>query len=64
MQALLEENKKANPDFAKPTQPPRQRATLIITDRSMDMLAPFIHEFTFQAMANDLLPIKDGTKYT
>ncbi|KAL1762832.1 Sec1-like protein [Schizophyllum commune] len=64
VQALLEENKKANPDFAKPTQPPRQRATLIITDRSMDMLAPFIHEFTFQAMANDLLPIKDGTKYT
>ncbi|TRM65537.1 Sec1-like protein [Schizophyllum amplum] len=64
VQALLEENKKANPDFAKPQTPPRPRATLIITDRSMDMLAPFIHEFTFQAMANDLLPIKDGTKYT
>lgn len=30
----------------------------------MDMLAPFIHEFTYQAMANDLLPIIDGTKYT
>ncbi|ESK97828.1 snare binding protein sec1 [Moniliophthora roreri MCA 2997] len=42
----------------------RQRATLIITDRSMDMVAPFLHEFTYQAMANDLLPIQDGTKYT
>ena len=42
----------------------RQRATLVITDRSMDMLAPFIHEFTYQAMANDLLPIEGGTKYT
>ena len=37
---------------------------MIITDRAMDTLAPFIHEFTYQAMANDLLPIDEGTKYT
>jgi syntaxin-binding protein 1 len=30
----------------------------------MDMITPFVHEFTYQAMANDLLPIDDGTKYT
>ncbi len=42
----------------------RPRGTLIITDRSMDMMAPFVHEFTYQAMANDLLPIEDGTKFT
>lgn len=48
----------------KASDPPRPRSTMIITDRSMDTLAPFVHEFTYQAMANDLLPIEDGTKYT
>ncbi|GLB41838.1 putative STXBP unc-18 SEC1 family protein [Lyophyllum shimeji] len=68
VQRNLEEHKKQNPDFAKhpPASPEasRGRATLLITDRTMDMVAPFIHEFTYQAMANDLLPIENGTKYT
>ena len=42
----------------------RGRGTLIITDRSMDTVAPFLHEMTYQAMANDLLSIRDGGKYT
>ncbi|KAI5993317.1 Sec1-like protein [Pisolithus albus] len=64
VQQCLEEHKKANPDFPSPSDPPRPRGTLIVTDRAMDVVAPFIHEFTYQAMCNDLLPIEDGTKYS
>ncbi|KAI0832105.1 Sec1-like protein [Trametes gibbosa] len=63
VQQLLDEHKKANPDFPKQADPPRPRGTLIITDRSMDPMAPLLHEFTYQAMANDLLPIEDGATY-
>lgn len=46
--------------------PPSNRppSTLVITDRSMDLMAPLLHEFTYQAMAHDLLPVKDGEKVT
>ena len=30
----------------------------------MDLMAPLLHEFTYQAMAHDCLPIKDGDKTT
>lgn len=63
VQAALDEYKRANPDFPKQDSG-RQRATLIVTDRAMDVIVPLIHEFTYQAMANDLLPIEDGSKYT
>ncbi|KAK4039089.1 protein transport protein sec1 [Parachaetomium inaequale] len=42
-----------------PPQSQRPQSVLLITDRSMDLMAPLIHEFTYQAMAHDLLPIKD-----
>jgi syntaxin-binding protein 1 len=37
-------------------------------DRSIDPAAPLLHEFTYQAMINDLLPVQDtpshvGVKY-
>lgn len=53
---------KFHEDF--PPQTTRPRGTLFITDRSMDLFAPLLHEFTYQAMAFDLLPIKDGDKVT
>lgn len=36
----------------------RERGTLLIVDRSMDPIAPLMHEFTFQAMVNDLLQVE------
>ncbi|KAF2483183.1 Sec1-like protein [Neohortaea acidophila] len=51
-------------DFPPPSSQTRPRGALYIVDRSMDLFAPFVHEFTYQAMAHDLLPIKDGDTVT
>ncbi|KAK1068123.1 syntaxin binding protein 1 [Friedmanniomyces endolithicus] len=51
---------KFHEDFPPPST--RPRGALYITDRSMDLFAPFLHEFTYQAMAHDLLPIKEDDK--
>ncbi|KAJ5312832.1 hypothetical protein N7508_003662 [Penicillium antarcticum] len=47
-----------------PPQTNRPRGVLIVVDRSMDLFAPLLHEFTYQAMVHDLLPIQDGDKVT
>lgn len=46
-------------NFPPPNQANRPRAVLLITDRTMDLMSPFVHELTYQAMAMDLLPIRD-----
>lgn len=78
VQELLDEHKKSNSEypvsignvshiymylFREQKRSDRGRATLIITDRAMDMYAPLLHEFTYQAMCQDLLRIEGGTKY-
>ena len=47
-------------DFPPPS--PRPRGVLILTDRTMDLFAPLVHEFTYQAMVYELLPLKEGDK--
>ncbi|KAF7726559.1 DEAH (Asp-Glu-Ala-His) box polypeptide 34 [Apophysomyces ossiformis] len=52
-----------------PRHPPEPRATFLIVDRTLDPIAPLLHEFTYQAMINDLLPVevtenRTGIKYT
>jgi hypothetical protein len=39
--------------------PSTERATLLLMDRKDDCLSPLMHEFTYEAMVNDLLPIDD-----
>jgi len=39
--------------------PSTERSTLLLLDRKDDCLSPLIHEFTYEAMVNDLLPIDD-----
>jgi len=39
--------------------PSRGRSTLLLFDRADDCLSPLMHDFTYQAMVNDLLPIEE-----
>ncbi|KAI1994144.1 syntaxin binding protein 1 [Ophidiomyces ophidiicola] len=62
VQDELDAYAKYRQDF--PTPSSRPRSVLYIVDRSMDLITPLVHEFTYQAMAHDLLPIKEGEKVT
>ncbi|BFZ56686.1 hypothetical protein PYCC9005_003734 [Savitreella phatthalungensis] len=61
VQHELDEYARGNEDF--PPQSSRPQGVLLITDRCVDLQAPLLHEFTYQAMVNDLLPIRDGKFY-
>lgn len=62
LQQELDNYARRHPEYPPPSS--RPPSILFITDRSMDLMAPVIHEFTYQAMAHDLLPIKEGDKVT
>ncbi|KAJ2781954.1 syntaxin binding protein 1 [Coemansia javaensis] len=38
-------------------------SVIIVLDRSVDMYAPLLHEFTYQAIVHDLIDLEGGTKY-
>ncbi|GJJ76041.1 hypothetical protein EMPS_08400 [Entomortierella parvispora] len=61
LQTELDAFMRSNPETATKQQ---GQGTILILDRSVDVAAAILHEFTYQAMANDLLTIEDGTKFT
>ncbi|KAJ3179267.1 vacuolar sorting protein VPS33/slp1 [Gaertneriomyces sp. JEL0708] len=60
VQHELDELCRVDPDF--PPESPHKRAILVIVDRTLDLVSPLVHEFTYQAMMNDLL-VLEGGKY-
>ena len=56
----VENHESLDPDFKALKS--GKRSTIIIIDRSFDMISPLIHEFTYQAMMNDLLAL-EGSRY-
>lgn len=60
VQLELDHYAKIHQEF--PPASSRPRGTLMITDRSMDLVAPVVHEFTYQAMVHDILSLNVADK--
>ena len=60
---LSDAHARLNPKFK--TECVQDRAMLIIVDRTLDFMAPLLHEFTYQAMLCDLVQTGlNDNKYT
>ncbi|KAI8146412.1 Sec1-like protein [Fennellomyces sp. T-0311] len=67
LQTQLDEFCKINENFPPPRDPPMERGTIILLDRTIDPVSPLLHEFTYQAMVADLLNVEEtpsGIKYS
>ncbi|CAG8519714.1 16795_t:CDS:2, partial [Dentiscutata heterogama] len=64
VQAEFDEHARNRKRHSPPQDIQRPRAVLFIVDRSIDMYTPILHEFTYQAMANDVLQIENGRKFS
>ncbi|CAI5760261.1 unnamed protein product [Candida verbasci] len=54
-QQQLDEYYRNNESYSPQSNPNKQRAILLICDRTLDLYAPLLHEFSYQAMAMDII---------
>lgn len=55
VQRQIDEYARANHDYPPASAGDKPRAILVICDRTLDLYAPLLHEFTYQAMAMDIV---------
>lgn len=55
VQRQLDDYCRANADYPPQAHDGAPRAILLICDRTLDLFAPLLHEFTYQAMAMDIV---------
>jgi syntaxin-binding protein 1 len=63
LQQTLMEYKRLNPAYwvhGDDIHHDRERGQILILDRTFDPLSPLMHEYTYQAMVYDLLPVREG----
>lgn len=63
LQQTLMEYKRINPTYwvhGDDDHHDRERGQILVLDRTFDPLSPLMHEYTYQAMVYDLLPVTEG----
>lgn len=64
VQRQIDEYARANHDYPPTSAGDKPRAILIICDRTLDLYAPLLHEFSYQAMAMDIVEgLERNNKY-
>lgn len=67
VQRQIDDYAREHHDYPPVENQDKPRSILLITDRTMDLYAPLLHEFSYQAMAMDIVPSleREGVyKYT
>lgn len=55
-QRQIDDHARNNHDFPPVPEQNKARSILLIVDRTIDLYAPLLHEFSYQAMAMDIVP--------
>lgn len=55
VQRQLDDYARSNHDYPPASAGDKPRAVLLITDRTLDLYAPLLHEFSYQAIAHDIV---------